>query len=49
MTKNSRIIRGRVMSFSDEPRLAGAAALDLIEDGALLVEDGVIARMPFSR
>jgi guanine deaminase len=31
------------MSFSDEPRLAGAAALDCIEDGGLVVEDGVIA------
>jgi guanine deaminase len=39
----ARIIRGRVLSFVDEPRLAGADALKVIEDGAVLVEDGRIA------
>jgi guanine deaminase len=39
----ARIIRGRVLSFLDEPRLAGAGALKIIEDGAVLVEDGRIA------
>ena len=39
----TRIIRGRVLSFLDEPRLAGAGALKMIEDGAVLVEDGRIA------
>ena len=39
----ARIVRGRVLSFRDEPRLAGASALDLIEDGAVLVEGGRIA------
>ena len=34
----ARIIRGRILSFLDEPRLAGAGALKLIEDGAVLVE-----------
>lgn len=45
MTDSSppRIIRGRVLSFLDDPRLAGADALNLIEDGAVLVEDGSIA------
>jgi guanine deaminase len=43
MTQSPRIIRGGIVSFSDEPRLAGAAALDCIEDGALLIADGVIA------
>ena len=39
----ARIIRGRVLSFLDEPRLTGARALKIIEDGAVLVEDGRIA------
>jgi guanine deaminase len=39
----ARIIRGRVLSFRDEPRLAGASALEIIEDGAVLVEGGRIA------
>jgi guanine deaminase len=39
----ARIIRGRVLSFLDEPRLVGAGALKIIEDGAVLVEDGRIA------
>jgi guanine deaminase len=38
----SRVIRGRVLSFADEPRLAGANALRHIEKGAVLVEDGLI-------
>jgi guanine deaminase len=43
MSGAARIIRGRILSFLDEPRLAGAAALKIIEDGAVLVEDGRIA------
>jgi guanine deaminase len=39
----ARIICGRVLSFLDEPRLAGAGALKIIDDGAVLVEDGRIA------
>lgn len=39
----ARIIRGRIVSFLDEPRLAGVSALKIIEDGAALVEDGRIA------
>jgi guanine deaminase len=39
----ARIIRGRVLSFVDEPRLAGAGALTAIEDGAVLIEEGRIA------
>jgi guanine deaminase len=38
----SRVIRGRVLSFADEPRLAGASAFRLIEKGGVLVEDGLI-------
>ena len=43
MSDLARIIRGRILTFVDEPRLAGAGALKLIEDGAVLVEDGKIA------
>ena len=39
----ARIIRGRIVSFLDEPRLAGAGALEIIEDGAVLVEGGRIS------
>ncbi len=38
-----RVIRGRLVSFVDEPRIAGAGALTTIEDGAVLVEEGRIA------
>jgi guanine deaminase len=38
----SRVIRGRILSFADEPRLAGAGAFRLIERGGVLVEDGLI-------
>ncbi|MGA2044317.1 MAG: guanine deaminase, partial [Roseiarcus sp.] len=40
---SARIVRGRILSFVDEPRLAGEAALTLIEDGAALIEDGRVA------
>jgi guanine deaminase len=39
----ARIVRGRVLSFVDEPRLASAAAMEMIEDGAVLIEHGRIA------
>ena len=39
----ARIICGRILSFVDEPRLAGARAMTLIEDGAALIEHGRIA------
>jgi guanine deaminase len=39
----ARIIRGRIVDFLDEPRLVGAGALKIIEDGAILIEDGKIA------
>jgi guanine deaminase len=38
----ARIIRGRILRFSDEPRLAGAGAVSVIEDGAVLVAAGRI-------
>jgi guanine deaminase len=43
VTNIARVIRGRVLTFTDEPRLAGPAAMRLIEKGAVLVEDGAIA------
>jgi guanine deaminase len=39
----ARIIRGRIVDFLDEPRLVGTGALKIIEDGAILIEDGKIA------
>ena len=43
MSAASRVIRGRLLSFSDSPRLAGEAAREYIEDGALKIVDGRIA------
>ncbi len=40
---SARIIRGRVLSFHDDPRLAGATAWRLIDDGAVLIDNGLIA------
>jgi guanine deaminase len=40
---SARVIRGRVLSFRDDPRLVGAAAWRLIDDGAVLVDNGMIA------
>jgi guanine deaminase len=42
MSEGARVIRGRILSFSEEPRFAGASAFRLIDKGAVLVEDGVI-------
>jgi len=41
----ARVIRGRLLLFEDEPRLAGAKAVRLIENGAVLVDDGLIAAL----
>ncbi len=38
-----RVVRGRILSFRDDPRLIGARAHRLIEDGAVRIEDGEIA------
>jgi guanine deaminase len=43
VTETARVIRGRVLTFNDEPRLAGAAAMRLVEKGAVLIEGGAIA------
>jgi guanine deaminase len=39
----ARIIRGRVLSFTDDPAVSGSRAYSLIEDGAVLVSGGLIA------
>jgi guanine deaminase len=44
-----RILRGRLVWFDDEPRIAGPAALKTIEDGALLIRDGLIAAIGEAR
>ncbi len=43
MSAPARVLRGRLLSFSDSPRAAGAAARTYIEDGAIAIEDGLIA------
>ncbi len=39
----ARIIRGRILSFVGAPRLAGPRAMPVVEDGAVLMENGRIA------
>jgi guanine deaminase len=38
----ARIIRGRILSFTDDPAVSGSRAYSLIEDGAVLVAAGMI-------
>jgi guanine deaminase len=38
----SRLLRGRLVSFTDSPRLAGASALELVDDGAVWIDQGLI-------
>jgi len=42
MTSTTRALRGRLLSFKDDPATAGEAAYDYLEDGLLLLRDGVI-------
>jgi guanine deaminase len=42
LSATARIIRGRVLSFTDDPAVSGARAYSLIEDGAVLVTGGLI-------
>ena len=42
MTANARIVRGRVLSFADDPAASGSSAHSVIEDGAVLVAGGLI-------
>ncbi len=43
MNQSARFIRGRILSFRDDPRLAGERAHELIEDGVIRIENGAIA------
>jgi guanine deaminase len=45
----ARIIRGRVLSFTDDPAISGSRAYSLIEDGAVLVTGGLIEAVGESR
>jgi guanine deaminase len=42
LTAATRVIRGRVLSFNDDPAVSGARARVLIDDGAVLVAAGLI-------
>jgi guanine deaminase len=42
LSAEARIIRGRVLSFIDDPAVSGARAHSLIDDGAVLVAGGLI-------
>ena len=42
MSAEARVIRGRVLSFIDDPAVSGSRAHSLIDDGAILVSDGLI-------
>jgi guanine deaminase len=44
-----RIVRGRVLTFTDDPAEAGASASAYIEDGAVLIADGRIAAVGEAR
>jgi guanine deaminase len=41
----TRILKGRLLTFNDAPRRAGAQAYDYIENGALRIEGGLIAEI----
>jgi guanine deaminase len=38
----ARVIRGRILSFTDDPAVSGSRAYSLIENGAVLVNGGLI-------
>ena len=42
MSAEARVIRGRVLSFIDDPAVSGSRAYSFIEDGAVLVAGGLI-------
>jgi guanine deaminase len=49
VTASARIVRGRILSFRDDPRLVGERAVSLIEDGAVRIENGEIAAVGEAR
>jgi guanine deaminase len=42
LTAKARVIRGRVLSFTNDPAVSGSRAYSLIDDGAVLVAGGSI-------
>ena len=42
LERAARVIRGRILSFTDDPAESGSRAYSLIEDGAVLVAGGLI-------
>jgi guanine deaminase len=44
-----RVVRGRILTFTDDPAEAGASARIYIEDGAVLIADGRIAAVGEAR
>ena len=42
MNGDARLVRGRILTFTDDPAAAGAAAHTYIEDGAVLMKNGRI-------
>jgi guanine deaminase len=42
LTANARVIRGRILSFTDDPAASGSQAHSVIGDGAVLVAGGLI-------
>ena len=49
MSAAARIIRGRVLSFTDDPAESGSRAYSLIDDGAVLVAGGLIEAVGAAR
>jgi guanine deaminase len=45
----ARVIRGRVLSFTDDPAVSGSRAYSLIDDGAVLVTGGLIEAVGAAR
>jgi guanine deaminase len=45
----SRLLRGRLLSFRESPRLAGENGHVFIENGAVLIEDGLIRKVGEAR
>ena len=49
MSATARVIRGRVLSFTDDPAESGSRAYSYIQDGAVLVVGGLIEAVGAAR
>ena len=49
MSATARVIRGRVLSFTDDPAESGSRAYSYIQDGAVLVAGGLIEAVGATR